>query len=166
MAAKRKADSDARRNINIAPYYAISDNKEIASLWQGNAALREAAFGNALEARKAATEAIKLVPPSQGAEVEATLALAMAGDVARAEPLVQKLAKRFPVDTQVQSIWLPTIQAQLMLDRKNAAEAIERLQPATSIELGEITFLLNTSCLWPAYVRGEAYLGAGQRHRH
>ena len=90
----------------------------------------------------------------------------MAGDVARAEPLVQKLAKRFPVDTQVQSIWLPTIQAQLMLDRKNAAEAIERLQPATSIELGEITFLLNTSCLWPAYVRGEAYLGAGQRHRH
>jgi predicted Zn-dependent protease len=86
----------------------------------------------------------------------------MAGDVARAEPLVQKLTERFPMDTQVQSLWLPTIQAQLMLDRKNAAKAIERLQAATSIELGEIMFVLNTSCLWPAYVRGEAYLGVGR----
>ena len=30
------------------------------------------------------------------------------------------------------------------------------------IELGGITFVANISCLYPTYVRGEAYLAAGQ----
>ena len=45
----------------------------------------------------------------------------MAGDTARAESLAQDLGKRFPLDTQMQSLWLPAIQAQLALDRKNPA---------------------------------------------
>jgi eukaryotic-like serine/threonine-protein kinase len=141
---------------------ARSNNKETALLWRGNAALREAAFGNAAEARKDATEALELLPPGQGVELEAALALAMAGDLARAESLVQDLAKRFPLDTQMQTLWLPTIDAQLMLDRKNPAAALHSLQAATSTELAQIPFLINNSCLYPAYVRGEAYLMAGQ----
>src|SRR5208283_756589 len=30
------------------------------------------------------------------------------------------------------------------------------------IELGQIVFAVNISCLYPTYVRGEAYLAAGQ----
>jgi eukaryotic-like serine/threonine-protein kinase len=30
------------------------------------------------------------------------------------------------------------------------------------IELGQITFVANISCLYPTYVRGESYLAAGQ----
>ena len=60
----------------------------------------------------------KLAPTSQGVEVEAALAFAMAGDTARAESVAQDLGKRFPLDTQMQSLWLPAIQAQLALDRK------------------------------------------------
>ena len=86
----------------------------------------------------------------------------MADDTARAESLAQNLGKRFPLDTQMQSLWLPAIQAQLALDRKNSPAALNTLQTASHIELGQITFVLNISCLYPVYVRGEAYLAAGQ----
>ena len=69
-------------------------------------------------------------PTSQGVEVEAALAFAMAGDTARAESLAQDLNKRFPLDTQMQSLWLPAIQAQLALNRKNPARALNALQAA------------------------------------
>ncbi len=106
---------------------------------------------------------MKLDPASQGVEVEAALTFAMAGDTARAESLAQDLGKRFPLDTQMQSIWLPSIQAQLALNKKNPSGALNALQAATSpLELGQIAFVTNISCLYPTYVRGEAYLAAGQ----
>src|SRR5258708_402853 len=86
----------------------------------------------------------------------------MAGDSARAEAMAQNLAKRFPLDTQVQSIWLPAIRAQLALNKKNPAAALTALRTADSIELGQINFIANISCLYPTYVRGESYLAAGQ----
>jgi hypothetical protein len=86
----------------------------------------------------------------------------MAGDSARAESLAQDLNKRYPLDTQMQSLWLPAIRAQLALNRKDAAAAISSLQPASPpIEYGQIGFSVNLSCLYPTYVRGEAYLLAG-----
>jgi hypothetical protein len=105
---------------------------------------------------------LKLVPKSQGVEVEAALALAMAGDTAQADSLAQDLGKRFPLNTQMQSLWLPAIQAQLALDKKNPAAALTTLQAASPIELGQIGFVANISCLYPTYVRGEAYLATGQ----
>jgi eukaryotic-like serine/threonine-protein kinase len=86
----------------------------------------------------------------------------MAGDSARTESLAQDLGKRFPPDTQMESLWLPAIQAQLALDKKNPATALTALQAATPIELGEIQFVANISCLYPTYIRGEASLAAGQ----
>jgi len=139
-----------------------ADSKESAAVWQANSALQEAAFGNPTEARQLAAEALKLAPTSQGAESEAALAFAMAGDTARAESLAKELGKRSPLATQMQSLWLPTIQAQLALDRKNPAPALNALQAAEHIELGQIDFVANLSCLYPVYVRGQAYLAAGQ----
>ena len=140
-----------------------TDSQESGAIWDAVAAQREAAYGNAAKARQTAAEALKLAPQSQGAEVEATLAFAIAGDTPRAESLAQDLGKRFPLDTQMQSLWLPAIQAQLALDRKHPAVALNLLQAATSpLELGEIQFAINLSCLYPAYVRGEAHLAAGQ----
>ena len=139
-----------------------ADSKESGAIWQAIAAQRAAAYGNVVEARKTATEALRLAPASQGAESEAALAFAMAGDLARAELLAQDLVKRFPLDTQVQSLWLPAIRAQLALDRKNPAFALNALQDASPLELGQIQFVINFSCLYPVYVRGEAYLAAEQ----
>jgi len=139
-----------------------ADSKETGAIWQAIAAQREAAYGNRAEARQAAAEALKLAPTSQGVEVEAALAFAMAGDVARAESMAQDLGKRFAVDTQMQSLWLPAIQAQLLLDKRNPAVALTTLQAASAIEFGQIGFVANVSCLYPTYIRGEAYLAAGQ----
>ena len=139
-----------------------TDSQEIGAVYLAIAAQREAAYGNATKARQVAAEAFKLAPASPGAEAEATLAFAMAGDRARAESLAQDLGKRFPLDTQMQSLWLPAIQAQLALERKSPVSALSTLQAATPIELGQFQFVLNISCLYPVYVRGEAYLAAGQ----
>jgi tetratricopeptide (TPR) repeat protein len=139
-----------------------ADNKENGAVYLAIAAQREAAFGNAARARETAAETLKLAPASQGAESEAALAFAMAGDTARAESLAQDLKKRFPLDTQVQSLWLPVVQAQLALDRKDPAAALNALQAASTVELGQIPFVNNISCLYSVYVRGEAYLAAGQ----
>jgi tetratricopeptide (TPR) repeat protein len=139
-----------------------ADSKENGAIWQANAAVQQAAYGNPTEARQSAAEALKLVPTSQGVEVEAALAFAMAGDTARAESLAQDLGKRFPLDTQMQSLWLPAIQAQSALDKKNPVAALNALPAASPIELGQIGFVANISCLYHVYVRGEAYLAAGQ----
>jgi serine/threonine protein kinase/tetratricopeptide (TPR) repeat protein len=140
-----------------------ADSRENGAIWQENAALREAAFGNAMEAKQFAAEGWKLTPASEGVGVEAGLAYAMAGETARAESLAQDLDKRFPVDTQMQALWLPSIRARVALDRRNPSEALHDLQAATaSIEFGQIAFLNNISCLYPTYIRGEAYLEAGQ----
>jgi serine/threonine protein kinase/tetratricopeptide (TPR) repeat protein len=139
-----------------------ADSKENGAVWHANAALQQAAYGIAAEARQSAAEALKLAPTSQGVESEAALAFAMVGDTARAESVAQDINKRSPLDTQMQSLWLPAIQAQLALDRKNPALALNALQAASPVELGMIQFCANISCLYHVYVRGEAYLAAGQ----
>ena len=139
-----------------------ADSKEDGAIWQANAALQQAAYGNSAEARQSAAQSLKLAPASQGVEVETALAFAMAGDKARAETLAQDLGKRYPLDTQVQSLWLPAIQAQLALNKKNPAAALNALQAASAIELGNVSTGNNLSCLYHVYLRGEAYLAAGQ----
>jgi eukaryotic-like serine/threonine-protein kinase len=139
-----------------------ADSREDGAIWEANAALRQAAYGNAAEARQRAAEALKVAPTSQGVKSEAALAFAMAGDTARAESLAQDLAKHFPLDTQMQSLWLPAIQARLELNKKNPAATLNAQRAASAIEFGQIQFVLNLSCLYSVYVHGEAYLATGQ----
>jgi tetratricopeptide (TPR) repeat protein len=138
------------------------DNKEAGAVYLGNAAIQQAAYGDVAEAKHSAAQALKLAPASQGVESEAALAFAMAGDTVRAESLAQALEKRFPLDTQMQSLWLPAIRAQSALARKNSARALNALQGTYSMEFAEIGYLNNLSCLYPVYIRGEAYLASAQ----
>ena len=137
------------------------DSKETGAMWHEIAAQREAAFGNASDAKQEATRGLKLYPESQGVEAEAALAFALADDIGQAESLVRDLNKRFPGGTQMQLLWLPAIRAQLALNRKNPSEALADLQ-VTVPPLGSISFVANVSCLYPTYIRGEAYLAARQ----
>ena len=148
---RRSADSAIR-----------ADSRENGAIWLENSALREAAYGNSREALAAAAEGLKLAPTSQGVKSEAALAFAMAGETARAESLAQELNASYPLDTQMQSMWLPEIEAQIVLQQKNPAAALKDLEAASSTEFGQITFVSNLSCLYGPYIRGEAYLAAGQ----
>jgi serine/threonine protein kinase/tetratricopeptide (TPR) repeat protein len=153
-----KARDLTRQSVNSA---VSTDSKENGAIWQENAAIREAAFGNVSDAKREAPEGLKLGAASQGVALEAALAYALAGDVAHAQAISADLGKRFPLDTQVQSLWIPTIRAQLDLDAKNPDRALQHLQATGGIELGQIGFVANISCLYPTYVRGQAYLASG-----
>jgi serine/threonine protein kinase/Flp pilus assembly protein TadD len=139
-----------------------ADSKEAGAIWQENAALREAAFGNTIEAKRLANEGLKLAPDSQGVQVEAALALAMIGDTSRPVALMKQLEQHYPLDTQVRALWLSPIRAQLALDQRNPAGALVALPQIGALEFGQISFINNLSCLYPTYIRGNAYLSAGQ----
>jgi CheY-like chemotaxis protein len=93
----------------------------------------------------------------------AALALARAGDVGQSQKLAGTLNHEFPLDTLMQNYVLPTVRAMAALDRDNGERALESLQPGAGYELGCPQAFANTSPpLYPIYVRGCAYLKAGQ----
>jgi tetratricopeptide (TPR) repeat protein len=132
-----------------------NDAKEAAAGYQALAALREVESGNREQARADAQAALKLAP-NRIIRALAALALARAGDTAAAEKLVAELDRIFPLDTLVQRYWLPTIRAAVALQRKNPSRAVELLQAASTVELGQPTNFSVFLC--PVYLRGEAYL--------
>jgi hypothetical protein len=140
-----------------------TNNKESGALWWETAALREAAFGNHKEARQAAARGLKLAPePYLSARVEAALAYAMSGDTAQAKSIADDVRKQYQSSTQVQSVWLPAIDAQIALNHYAPAEALNDLQKGLPpIEYAMIPFFNNLSCLYTAYIRGQANLAAG-----
>ena len=140
----------------------LAANKENAAIFQANAALREAGFGNAAQAKEAAAAALKLAPESPGVQIESALAFALSGDAAHAESLAKGLSAKFLLDTQMQSLWLPIINAQLALNKKDAHAAVNLLEPGKPLELALIPFTVYPSCLYAPYLRGQAYLALGE----
>ena len=80
----------------------------------------------------------------------------LAGDAGRAQALIEESGRRFPNDTLVNSVWLPTVRAAIEVRRDNSAKAIQELQAAMCCELGRDASFL------PIYHRGQAYLRAGK----
>jgi len=139
-----------------------SGEEETAANHMALSGLREALFGNAVEARRRANSA---VGRSAGRDVEygSALALVFARDDAQAGALTGDLAKRFPEDTIVQFNYLPTLRAQLAVSGGNASEAIGLLEAASPFELGQTTAsTYGWTALYPVFVRGEAFLAAGK----
>ncbi len=154
----RKAREFSRQAVASAQH---ADEAETAATYQAQAGLREALFGNPSQAQEQASAALHL---SDGRDVQflATLAFAVSGDATRAQALVNDFTKRFPEDTVVQFIYLPSIRAQLALNHRDASKAIEILQPASQYELGQVGGAAVAPALYPVWVRGEAYLASGQ----
>lgn len=132
--------------------------KETAAGWQATAALREAEFGNTAQAKQGAAAALALAP-SRDVRIAVAMALARSGDVARAQNMVDELYQQFPENTLVVNYWLPSIRAALALQRGNAPLAVGFLQVTAVYDLGGATppFSMGAT-LYPAYLRGQAYL--------
>ncbi|HEY2470526.1 MAG TPA: hypothetical protein VGI45_22210 [Terracidiphilus sp.] len=147
--SRRAADSAER-----------SGEQESAAGYIAQSALREALFGNKDEAEKRARLAIGR---SNGRDVKyaAALTLTFAGDSERAPGLVNDLASVYPEDSLVQFNYLPTLRANLALNRGKPVEAIDALEKAASYELGGTTgSSLGWNAMYPVFVRGQAYLAA------
>lgn len=146
--SRRAVDSGVRSNA-----------KESAAMWEVNEALRDAEFGNVARAREDVAAAMKLAP-GRDVKLLASLALARSGETAQAKVFADELEKEYPSETVYKLYWLPTIRAALDLDANNPAQARESLEAAAPYELGvPEEFQLGT--MYPVYIRGAAYLSAG-----
>ena len=152
-----KARESTQRAVDAARH---NGDAETAAFYQVESALREAAVGNSDLARKDVTAALALAS-TRDVQTLGALALAQSGDAAHAQAMADDLGRRFSADTLLNSYWLPTIRAELAIQQKNGAGAIELMNSASRYELGSPQpFQLGT--LYPIYVRGEAYMRAGQ----
>jgi tetratricopeptide (TPR) repeat protein len=151
----RQASISARR----------AGEKEMAAGCEATAALWEALYGNAVEARQHMSGTLAQ-SDGRDAQYAAALTLALIGDSARAQALAGDLEKRFPQDTVIRFNYLPTLRAQSALHVPDgAAKAVEILDVTSPFELGvsgSSTFWTN---LYPVYVRGEAFLASRQGTR-
>ena len=152
----KKARELSRQAADVAKR---NDQKETTALWLLNAALREAEVGNSAQAREQVTSAMALAS-TRDLQILAALALARAGDITRAQTMADDLGKRSPLNTVLNGYWLPTIRAAIELNRKHPDKAVELLKAASAYELGQPNPLGGS--LYPVYVRGEAYLKAGE----
>ena len=141
-----RAQELSRRAIDLA---ARGETKEVAARFATEQALRGAVLGGCRQSRVDATQGLKFARGRASLPL-AALALALCGEINQAKPLLDELVNLYPQDTLINSIWLPAIRAAIELQRGNAAQAIEQLQPAARYE--------NTAEFWPQYLRGQAYL--------
>ncbi len=155
---------DARRmSAGLVEIAQQSGRRERAGLFEAGRAVWEAFYGNAAAARQSASKALVL-GRDRNLDYAAAFALAVVGDVARARAVARNLSREFPEDTFVQFIYLPTLRALFSLKARDPAAAIEALQIASRYDLhtGGVGFVVRFGALYPNYVRGVAYLAAGQ----
>jgi len=148
-----KARDFSRRAVDSA---VRADSRETAAFWQVNAALREAELGNAASARQAVAAALAL-SPGRDVRVIAAFTLARIGEAVRAKALSDELEKNYPTNAMLKLYWLPTINAAIELNKNNSSQAIVDLEAAAPYELGSPPPML-TGTIYPAYLRGQAYL--------
>ncbi len=97
------------------------------------------------------------ISPGRDVKVLAALTLARAGDTHRARKLAQELEESYPANTILKLYWLPTIYAAIELNKSNWSQALADLEAAAPYELG-VPPPLQVGTLYPAYLRGQAYL--------
>jgi serine/threonine protein kinase/tetratricopeptide (TPR) repeat protein len=153
------ARGKSQRAIDLARQ---GDAKETAAEWQMNSALREAEFGNTRRARQQTASALTTAA-TRDVQTLASLAYARTGDAGQARKMADDLARQFPLNTIINRYWLPAIEASIDITQKNPAKAIDRLRTAAQYEMGTPAPQFGVGgSLYPAYVRGQAYLALGQ----
>ena len=129
--------------------------KEFASIIIVGEAARDAAYGYSDPARREVNEALQLQSGSKDARVSAARTLALLGEAAKAQKLIDDLGRQFPSQTMMMSVQIPIVRAILHLQRKAPAEAITALEPARPYEIGSGPTSAN---YLPIYLRGLAFL--------
>jgi hypothetical protein len=111
--------------------------------------LRSATFGKCQQTKAEAAHALS-IERNAVSMTRSALALALCGEPAQTQQVIDDLSKRYPKDTLVNALWLPCIRAVLELNRNNLGQAGELLETTKRYEaVGEF---------WPIYLRGLTYL--------
>ncbi len=145
--SRRAADSAVR-----------ADAKETGALWLAYQALREAELGNVAVAPQAVARALALAP-GRDVKVLAALVLARSGEAAQSRTILEALQKSEPTNTYLKVYWFPVIEASIAMAQQAPDRAIVALEPSLPYELGGAPpNPQNNATIYPAYLRGLAYL--------
>jgi serine/threonine protein kinase/DNA-binding winged helix-turn-helix (wHTH) protein/tetratricopeptide (TPR) repeat protein len=150
----RKSRDLSERAAEASQQVSAPERAAIDKTWQ---ALQEVEAGRPDRARQRVVEALAL---SKGEFViaKAALALARAGNSEQAQKQADQLNQKLPSETMEQNYSLPVIRAAIELAKNNPGKAINILKATLPYDLGAGSIC----CFYPGYVRGLAYLKAGQ----
>jgi len=149
-----RAQETLTRSFNLDQRQGL---KEAVAWGQATEAVWEAELGNIREARREASEALRLSPGRLVRETSA-VALAQSGDTNQSERILEELTKELPLDTLFNNVALPSARAIIEMQGKNPARAITLLEAASPYEFG-VGF--GAAGCFPNWIRGQAYLQAG-----
>ncbi len=131
------------------------DRGSAAACW-AEEAIWESEAGEFARAHESIAKALRLTH-SRDIVTLAAQVMARSGEYKQALLFSEKLNKEYPSHTLIQKYWLPVIRAQVALQRGKVPESVAVLSGAEPLEFA-ISGAINTSVLYPAYVRGQAYL--------
>lgn len=136
-------------------------NTEISADWLAGEAVRQAEMGAFTESRRLVAQALAIPKATRGKDVQQLVALASAetGDVSRAQTFIASLAKAHPLDTLIQSYWVPVVNARIALSQRRYAQAVRAVEGTGPYDLG---VFIPGQCMDAALVRGQALLADRQ----
>jgi serine/threonine protein kinase/tetratricopeptide (TPR) repeat protein len=130
-----------------------AEAREVVAIYTADHALRAAWLGQFTQASTLAQSALK-IERNRNVLTRTALAFALAGDAAKAQPLIEELEEKHPKDTMVSQVWLPEIKAAIQLSRNNAQSALELLETSRKYE--------PAAAFSPQTLRSLVYLKLGQ----
>ena len=128
-----------------------------ANSWMVLSALEDAEVGKDVQARRYESKATGS-PLDRNKKIVLALALARSGRTTEAGRLADQISLERPEDTLVQHYLIPTIRAAIKLQQHDPASAIDLLSGTAKYDLA---FTGSFESVYPAYIRGLAYLGLG-----
>jgi ATP/maltotriose-dependent transcriptional regulator MalT len=154
------ARESARHAIELA---SAAGNVERAAAYEGAMAVWEAWYGNSGAAKRSAVHVLD-VEKGRHVTYAGGLALAIAGDITRAQKIADDLQRSYPEDTSVRFSYLPTLRGLAALGSNDPARALDVLRPSATYEFAQpgISFYgaggVAFGAMYPTYVRGMASL--------
>jgi serine/threonine protein kinase/DNA-binding winged helix-turn-helix (wHTH) protein/Flp pilus assembly protein TadD len=128
-----------------------------ADWWVVLSALEDAEVGKDVQARRYESKAARS-KLDRNNKIALALALARSGRTAEAGRLADQISSERPEDTLVQHYFIPSIRAAIKLQQHEPAAAIDLLRGTSKYDLA---FTGSFESVYPAYIRGLAYLELG-----
>jgi tetratricopeptide (TPR) repeat protein len=128
-----------------------------ADWWVILSALEDAEVGEDVQARRYESKEAGS-PLDRNGKIALAFALARSGRAAEASRLADQVSAERPEDTLVQHYFIPTIRAAIKLRQHDPAAAVDLLRGTAKYDLA-FTGLFDY--LYPAYIRGLAYMDLG-----
>jgi eukaryotic-like serine/threonine-protein kinase len=135
----------------------LSSDSEDISTALVYSALQNAEAARAIQARKTQDEALQSKLERNGRMVLA-LSLARSGRTGEANRLADEVSQEAPLDTIVQKYLVPTVRAAVKLQQHDPGATIDLLRGTLPYDLANTK---SFDYLYPAYIRGLAYLESG-----